>query len=388
MSLLVLSANDVERVTSNFSPEYLQLLMADVFALTSSSATDSNSSSYTPHRIAIPTEHHKALFMPARISATGTTMKVVAVPTRSNDAGGLPASTIVLDKNSGAVKAIVNARSLTALRNAGGSLLSTTLVGPRNPEHIVAFGAGEQIFAHLDVHLKAFSSLRTCTIVNRSLNSRVQTVIDKLKPAHPSVDITVLTLHAKDGTLNPEVKHKLSNASIIITATPSKVPLFPSSWVPSGVHLILIGSYTPEMKEVDKDLVMRAVRSKDTVGISPRLLVDSVQACFREAGELLDAGLLEDQMQEIGTLVLEARARDEKATTKAMRAILWDGSDSPDSSATRSTTFDGPVTIFKSVGVGLQDVAIACAVVEEAKGIQSEGNGTNLGVLVDNYDKV
>ncbi|KAL0067010.1 hypothetical protein AAF712_005999 [Marasmius tenuissimus] len=351
-----------------------------------------------PHRITIPTAYHKALFMPARINTIGSTMKVVSVPSCSDDAGGLPASTIVLDNPSGAVKAIVNARNLTALRNAGGkpsltrsvppigSLLSTTLVGPKEPDHIVAFGAGQQISAHLDVHFREFPTIKTCTIVNRSLNSRVERLIAKLKDAHPSVKTTALALNAEDGNANMEVKEELARASIIITATSSKAPLFPSSWVPTGAHIILIGSYTKEMKEVDTDLVMRAVRSQVSDGVSPRLLVDSVEACFQEAGELLEAGLNEEQTQEIGSLVLDARAQNDQATPSEMRKILCSGL--KETTEKEAATFDGPVTMFKSVGLGLQDVAIACAVVEQAEKMIAESSAADLGVIVDSYDQV
>ncbi|KAG7086067.1 hypothetical protein E1B28_003587 [Marasmius oreades] len=384
MSLLVLSAGDVQRVTSTFSPQYLQLLMADVFALVSTPKTGSSPLSYTPHRIAIPTERHKALFMPARISAVGTTMKVVSAPTDASDTGGLPASTIVLDKQSGAVKAIVNARSLTALRNAAGSLLSTTLIGPVKPSHIVAFGAGQQILANLDLHLKAFSSIRTCTVVNRSLNSRVRDLVDKLKSSHPSVEINTLSLRTGDDQPSDGVKEALSTASIVITATPSSNPLFPSAWVPSGTHVILIGSYTKQMKEIDRDLVMRAVHSRETISKKPlpRLLVDSVEACLQDAGELIDAGLGKKQMSEIGVLVVAARARNGHATPEEMRDILWSTTDLREG---QGISFDGPITLFKSVGIGLQDVAVTIAVIEKAKEIQAE-DGTGLGVLLNDYD--
>ncbi|KAI3598100.1 ornithine cyclodeaminase mu-crystallin family protein [Moniliophthora roreri] len=386
MALRVLTAADVDAITSALSPEYLQGLMADVFALTSSPSS-TPPQLYTPHRITIPTENHKVLFMPARIADTGTSIKVVSVPTSAGDTGGIPGSTIVLDKQTGAVKAIVNSRSLTALRNAAGSLLSTTLVGPKEPTHIVTFGAGQQILYHLDIHIKAYPSIRSCTIVNRSLNARLQRVVDTLTKKHSSVKINALA----NGESTTEVKDAMADASIIITATPSKTPLFPSAWVKTGTHVILIGSYTPEMKEVDRELTMRAVPSASQPEsasvhrtISPILLVDSIAACAKEAGELLDAKLNENQLTEIGALVLKARSLTSNdlisspelevagLETKRMRALLW-----PEKEAKISPSFDGPVTLFKSVGVGLQDVAIACAVVDKAG---------DIGVIVNDYD--
>ena len=143
MSLLVLSSNDVDAITSTFSPQDLQLLMAEVFALVSSD--DADKRAFMPPRIVIPTLNHTALFMPAHIgpqhrrvsteassdssqhanrqtptfALEGTAVKVVCVPAKS-DPRGLPATTLVLDEVTGGVKAVVNARNLTALRNAAG----------------------------------------------------------------------------------------------------------------------------------------------------------------------------------------------------------------------------------------------------------------------------
>jgi hypothetical protein len=130
MSLLVLSGSDVEQITSKLTPSELQILMARVFR-SLSSPIQSPPTKFTPLRTSIPTMNHTTLFMPARMSEKpiiGTTVKVASVPRNPGDTGGLPASTLVLDEASGAVKAIVNARSLTALRNAAGmhNIISTT----------------------------------------------------------------------------------------------------------------------------------------------------------------------------------------------------------------------------------------------------------------------
>jgi ornithine cyclodeaminase/alanine dehydrogenase-like protein (mu-crystallin family) len=123
MSLLVLSASDVDQIISSFTPNELQILMARVFSCLSSPSSTAPPTSYTPHRTSIPTQNHTALFMPARIAGSGlygTTIKLVCVPRNPGDSRGLPGSTLVLDEATGTIKAIVNARSLTPLRNAAG----------------------------------------------------------------------------------------------------------------------------------------------------------------------------------------------------------------------------------------------------------------------------
>lgn len=115
MSLLVLSSAEVSAISSAIAPDDLIHLMAFVF-----SRLSLHSGTNSPHRTSIATSHHNVLFMPSRIAGSGTAIKVVSVPSASSDCRGLPASTFVIDEATGIIKAVVNARKLTALRNAAG----------------------------------------------------------------------------------------------------------------------------------------------------------------------------------------------------------------------------------------------------------------------------
>ncbi|KAI0665601.1 NAD-P-binding protein [Trametes maxima] len=358
MSLLVLSAADVAKVTAKFTPDELVALMAGVF----SRLSERHREIYQPHRTAVPMEHHTSLIMPSRITTVGTTVKVVSVP--SADAPkdvkdkGLPATTIVLDERLGSVKAVVNARRLTALRNAAGSLLSTRVAFPDDtaPRKILAIGAGAQIQAHLALFLTAYPSIDSCAIFNRSRNARLESLHELLDTTFPSVRVTTGVLpkaHSKDG--EAEFYDAVRQANIIITATSSTRPLFPSKAVQKGTHLCLIGSYKPEMHEIDTDLVKRA-------GV---VIVDQKAACLQEAGELIEAELSDADLVELGEL-FDYRAKD----------LSWIPREGP----IEEIQTAGDVTIFKSVGVGVQDVAIACAVVERAL-------REKIGVLIDEFDQ-
>jgi ornithine cyclodeaminase len=131
-NLLVLSAEDVDSIISHLEPKALQLLMAHVFSQFAD--IRSKTSISQPHRLSFPMLNHTALFMPARIGNAGisapghTAIKVVCVPHDSSDPRGLPATTMVLDESTGNVKAIVNARRLTALRNAAGPYSTLSLL--------------------------------------------------------------------------------------------------------------------------------------------------------------------------------------------------------------------------------------------------------------------
>ncbi|KAH9944622.1 NAD(P)-binding protein [Amylocystis lapponica] len=378
MSLRVLSASHVAEVTSKFEPDELVNLMAEVFCRFSSGTDDPASSGiYQPHRITLPMQNHAALFMPSRISSVGTAMKVVSVPSAfaplQVKARGLPASTLVLDAESAGVKAIVNARHLTALRNAAGSLLATRiLLSNKEPQILLAIGAGAQISAHLALFLSSYPSFATCIVLNRSLNSRLHTLIASLKIRHPNVQFEIGTTTAGPSSSlldsNANLCSAVQRADVIITATSSTTPFFPSAYVSPGAHLCLIGSYTPQMHEIDTDLVLRA----------GKVVVDSRSACLSEAGELIAAHRKPSDLAELGEIIsITDTPNNSGRDVDPTDVPSW----VPRDDLVQAIRASGDVTIFKSVGVGVQDVAIASAVVSFAE-------RKDIGTVVNHYDDV
>lgn len=352
-SILILSASDVDTITKNIPTARLVSLMRGVF-LDLSSDQISPDDVQTPHRTSITMPHHTTLFMPSRLASSGgSAIKIVSVPRPGAPAVlGLPATTIVMDESTGGIKGIVNARSLTALRTAAGCLLATTLLIPppessqQQPEGaltLVCFGAGLQILSHCRLLLGHYgTSIGRCAIVNRSSNERLRSTVQELSRAFPEVNTQGIASNVN----LPVVEEVVRAADIICTATSSTEPLFPSTWVKPGAHINLVGSYTPDMREVDDDLIKRA----------RLVLVDSKEACAREAGELISAGSVDVESGEItdGRVVeIGAFARSRAGGDGGSRMEDSDGR--------------GDVTIFKSVGVGAQDVAIASFVVQLAE---------------------
>jgi ornithine cyclodeaminase/alanine dehydrogenase-like protein (mu-crystallin family) len=252
--------------------------------------------------------------------------------------------------------------------------LSTALIGPSNPTSVVAFGAGKQIQAHLLLHLQHYPSIRTCTVVTRSASSpNIHELKAVLEPRSDSVEFKYITYSpssASEEDTEEVVKKFLLDASIIICATSSTRPLFPSSWVRAGTHVILVGSFKPEMREVDKELVLRAVsdfasESRLEGNSQGMLLVDSRPVCQIEAGDIISAGVGEDSMVEIGELC----SRRASTGVPGVSKVEFQG----------ERTSQGPITLFKSVGLGIQDVAIACAVVKRAEEME-------IGTYIKDYD--
>lgn len=113
MALRVLSASHVEQVSSSLNISELLDLAAISFK-----AVSSGRGFIMPQRLTVASDTNTTLFMPASMNNVGTTIKVVSVPTARE--AGLSATTLVLDDRTGAVKGVVNARKLTALRTAAG----------------------------------------------------------------------------------------------------------------------------------------------------------------------------------------------------------------------------------------------------------------------------
>ena len=123
----------------------------------------------------------------------------------------------------------------------------------------------------------------------------------------------------------------VARADVVTSATPSTRPLFSANSVHVGTHLNAIGAFTPNMCEIPPETVRAAF-----------VVVDDAAAAAEEAGDLLQAGKKPDTT--VGDLL-----------------------------AGRAAHADEPVTLFKSVGIGSQDVAAAMTALKLA---EEKGTGT------------
>ena len=121
--ITIITAADVRTILSDLDPEIALESQRQAFlALASQSTKSSNAvpSVQSPQRTTLDSNHMTSLFMPSRVAdAGGMACKIVSVP-KDGGVGGLPATTLLIDDVSGRVKAVINARRLTALRNACG----------------------------------------------------------------------------------------------------------------------------------------------------------------------------------------------------------------------------------------------------------------------------
>ena len=117
-----------------------------------------------------------------------------------------------------------------------GSALASRLAGIKSPFHIAFFGAGLQILHHAKMLLALYSkSLKSCSIINRSVSGRTSNLVQLLGVHFPDVAVDVIVLSDSD-----RIRDSVSRADIICTATPSKMALFEESWLKPNVHLNLV----------------------------------------------------------------------------------------------------------------------------------------------------
>lgn len=266
--------------------------------------------------------HHETprgslLLMPA-FGAPGVGVKLVTI-TPSNPGRGLPlihAVYVLFDGTSQAPVALIEGAALTALRTASVSALATRHLARPDAAHLVIVGAGVQGQAHLE-SMVAVRPIERVRIASRTRGD-AEALADRARSMGLEADAA-----------GPDA---VAEADLICTCTTSTTPVFDGSLVPAGAHVNAVGAYTPEMRELDEDLLSRA-----------RIVVETREAALAEAGDLLipiRAGRLreEDIVADLTEVVRGAEVRR------------------------------GPedVTVFKSVGLALEDLAVARAAFDAA----------------------
>ena len=259
-------------------------------------------------------------------------LKLVSV-FNSNVPRGLPlihSLVLAVDPATGAPLALIEGSSLTAIRTGAASGAATDALA--RPEAAVAaiFGSGVQARRQLE----AVCSVRTIQRV----------LVYSLAGAEAFVEeMAGQGLVPSDVVIAGSPRDAVAEADIICAATTSHTPVFDGRDLKPGAHVNGIGSFTPQMQEIDAETVWRA-----------RVVVDSYEAALVEAGDLIIP--LHDGT--IGRDHIAAELGEVLAGTKPGR------------------TNPEQITFFKSVGVAVQDAMAARAILRR-------GPALGLGQSID-----
>ena len=233
----------------------------------------------------------------------------------SKDIPTVTAIVIVLDPQTGQPRALIEGDSLTAIRTGATGGLASELLARRNAKTVALFGAGVQARAQLQGVI-AVRSITRINLLDLSLSAS-QKLADEIATWEQAPAVNLVS----------NSKEAIQDADIIITATTSSKPVFDGHGLKAGTHITGVGSYTPQMREVDETTVQRA-----------RIVVDSRQACLAEAGDLIIP----------------------KATVDAELGEIING-------IKPGRHSDDEITFFKTVGVAVEDAAAAAAILSEAE---------------------
>ena len=228
-----------------------------------------------------------------------------------------PWGSLTLLDSTGLPRALINAEELTAFRTA---LAATMLLRRRETvQTITVFGAGKQAYWHIRLSLILRGpDIKRVNIINRSF-SRARPLLQEFysEDANDWRSGTKFSvLSAEYGEYDRVLKEEVRKADVIFCCTPTTTPLFPAEHLTAhegrkkGRLISAIGSYRADMCELHPDILRQAVaphhhnHHHKHVANSGVIIVDSLSACLKEAGEIIQAGLGPDQLVEIGELVM------------------------------------------------------------------------------------
>jgi ornithine cyclodeaminase len=229
---------------------------------------------------------------------------------------GLPthlALIVLLDPHTGAFRALMDGRYITEARTAAVSAVSVDHLARDDARTLALIGSGVQARSHLEA-IARVRNLTDVRVWSRSLGRREAFVLD-MQP-HTTARITMA----------PSPEAAVHNADIVVLVTASKEPVVRDEWIADGTHICAVGACRPTEREMDPALVARA-----------DLYVDSREGGLKEAGDIVlairDGAITADHIRgELGEVVSGTAP----------------GRQSP-----------GRVTIFKSLGMAVEDVAAA-----------------------------
>jgi len=364
MAFTVLSDGNVKQLFQGFGPEDVAL-MSDVLIDAFLSYSVGQEAQYQPHRAAVVRpDGQTGLFMPATMEG-GMSVKIVGLPPPSSGSTDLRCVLTVCDGTGKAV-GIINAEELTAFRTSLGSILLYRY--RKRTDNIVVFGAGKQALWHLRLALVLRAGdIARITIVNRS-QQRASKLVERLRAMGEAsgvggtdkVAFTVIEATPDSAPGNAPLRSVVEESDVIFCTTPSTQSLFPAEWLTSehasakSRYIAAIGSYKLNMKEIDPAFLRSVIDtplgafSSVHGGKDGVIFVDSREACFLEAGELVEAEIPAEKITEVGELADKLRRADE-AEAKLLRDWLENG-----------------LIVYKSVGIGIMDLALGKAILELA----------------------
>ena len=269
----------------------------------------------TPLRTHLDVRGGELLLMPAS-GEEGLGVKLVTLAPE-NPGRGLPflhSIYVLFSPQSLEPQLTVDGAALTALRTSAVSGLATKYLARPDSSRLALFGAGVQANAHLDA-MVAVRPIQSVRVVSRSPKA-ARRLAERARALNLDADVAG--------------SETVSDSDIVCTCTTSDSPVFDGRLLPDGAHVNAVGAYRPDTRELDDETIGRA-----------KIVVETREAAMAEAGDIIipiERNVITDSdiVADLSEVVRGARVR----------------------------TSADDVTVFKSVGVAFEDLAVAAAVLE------------------------
>ncbi len=272
---------------------------------------------YVPKRYIISTKDESLTLLLKPAFIDNHKMSSIKVLTQKNSTSIPEIPTILgivllIDNVTGEILSIMDGEFITALRTGAASGLATKYLSRKDSCKLAIFGCGRQGRTQLEA-VNAVRKLEKIWVFDKSKEQAELFIEDMNNKTKANIEFT-------------SDRSVLKEADIICTATNSESPLFNKNHLKKGTHINAIGSFKPEMQELDPEIINSA-----------RVYFDDKESCLYESGDFIKA--IKDPeisnkniIGEIGEYMLKK----------------IEGRSSSDET-----------TIFKSVGTAIQDFVIA-----------------------------
>lgn len=282
------------------------LKMEELIPVIAGSLADlSSKKAIQPVRMVLPVADHKGFFgvMPAYNGALGA--KIVTFYPQNKDVHTHHGVILLFRPETGEPIAVIDGRLITEMRTAAASAVATDLLARRDAEVLAILGSGVQAHSHLEALrlVRKFSEVRVWSPRNAKAFADSHDGVTAVETAEESV----------------------RGADVIVVATSSMTPVLEGKWLSPGAHINAVGANRPTWRELD-----------DAVLAAAKIFVDSRAAALVESGDVIAAGHIFAEIGEVVAGTAQGRESDDE------------------------------ITLFKSLGAAVEDIATADLVYKKA----------------------
>jgi alanine dehydrogenase len=269
-----------------------------------------------PTRVMLPVAEHQG-FLGLMPAYTGTALgtKLVAFYPHNTDVPTHHATILLFKPETGEPLAAMDGRLITEVRTAAVSAVATQRLAKPDASVLGIIGSGVQARSHLEA-------------------LRLVREFEEVRVWSPRHSPAFAREHGVRAAASAE--EAVRGADVLVVATTSSTPVLAGEWLAPGVHINAVGAPRPDWRELDDEVLRRT-----------RVYVDSREAAMKESGDVIAAGKI---FAEVGEVVAETKPGRQSSEE---------------------------VTLFKSLGLAVEDVATAELIYRKA--LDEEASSTYSG---------